>query len=121
VVLIDTVVMAGNSDVRNEHGEIVKSLHGSELPGPVNQQAAADQWAWIESTLANSTADYLIVGGHYPVYSICEHGPSSQLVQMLKPLMEKYNVTVYFAGHDHCAEHINIGTGPDYHGIGTRV
>ena len=35
-------------------------------------------------------------------------------------MMEKYNVNAYFAGHDHCAEHINEGTphAVDYHGMG---
>ena len=38
-------------------------------------QAKADaQMQWIEQTLANSTADYLVVAGHYPIYSVCEHG-----------------------------------------------
>lgn len=29
------------------------------------KQAAADQWAWIEATLAASKAQYVFVGGHY--------------------------------------------------------
>ena len=32
-VMIDTVVLAGNSDVRDEAGEVQASLAGSELPG----------------------------------------------------------------------------------------
>jgi hypothetical protein len=46
----------------------------------------------IENTLAASTADFLIVGGHYPVWSVCEHGPTTVLVNQLKPLLEKYKV-----------------------------
>ena len=60
---------------------------------------------WIEATLKASTAPHVIVAGHYPVYSICEHGPTSLLVSDLKPLLEKYNVSAYLNGHDHCAEH----------------
>lgn len=114
VVLIDTVVLSGQAadPLTGEH------LPGSNYTGPKDQQAADDQWAWIETQLANSTAEYLIVAGHYPVYSICEHGPTSILVSKLKPLLEKYKVTAYLAGHDHCAEHINDGKGVDYHGVG---
>jgi hypothetical protein len=122
VVMIDTVVLSGNSDVVNEDGEITHSLKGSELPGPAahHQQTAADQWTWLENTLANSKAEFLIVAGHYPVYSICEHGPTPILISKLKPLMEKHHVNAYLAGHDHCAEHINEGGGNsvDYHGMG---
>jgi hypothetical protein len=66
---------------------------------------ASTQWSWIESQMAASKADYLLVGGHYPVYSVCEHGPTSSLVANLKPLLEQYGGH-YFAGHDHCMEHL---------------
>ena len=37
------------------------------------------QWDWLEAQLKASTADYLIVGGHYPV--------SAMLCTMLLALM----------------------------------
>ena len=39
-------------------------------------------------------------------------------ISKLKPMMEKYHVNAYLAGHDHCAEHINEGgaNSVDYHG-----
>lgn len=69
---------------------------GSEVP-----KKAVEQWKWIEETLASSKADYLLVGGHFPVWSIAEHGPTEILVHSLKPLLEKYKVTSYISGHDH--------------------
>ena len=69
--------------------------------GCENTIMAAQQWAWIEETLANSTSNYLLVAGHFPVWSIAEHGPTDCLVQDLKPLLEKYRVTAYLSGHDH--------------------
>jgi hypothetical protein len=30
---------------------IMHSLKGSELPGPESEQAAEDQWTWLEATL----------------------------------------------------------------------
>ena len=46
-------------------------------------------------------ANYLLVAGHYPVYSIAEHGPTKCLIDKLLPMLEMYNVTAYINGHDH--------------------
>lgn len=113
-VLIDTVILSGNNQLENG-----TELVGSALPGPADQVAADAQWTWLESTLASSKAPYLVVGGHYPVYSICEHGPTSLLIDKLKPLLIQNNVTLYMNGHDHCAEYIDVGDGVQYHTIGS--
>ena len=36
--------------------------------------------------------DLLVVAGHYPVWSVCEHGPTSLLVSTLKPMFERHHV-----------------------------
>ena len=99
VVYIDTVVLAGMSYKDDETGEIV-----SGEPHPV-QAMADEQLTWLEDTLANSTADYLWVSGHYPVYSQCEHGPTDDIIDNVLPLLKKYNASGYIAGHDHCSGH----------------
>lgn len=161
--MIDTVVLAGNTDFHNH------TFHGY-LGGPADGAAAEEQWifvrhsTWyssslfklwfftaalvqqIEATLSASTADYLIVAGHYPVWSICEDGPTQVLIDRLKPMLEKYKVcplrqhrdvvimkplhslsmtsvlrssqvSAYLAGHDHCAQYIDEGLGVQYHGV----
>ena len=109
-IMIDTVVLSGNSDL--EDGT---ELAGDALPGPLSQAAAVTQLEWIETTLAASNAKYLIVAGHYPIYSICEHGPTPSLISQLKPMLVNYNVTAYMNGHDHCAQLIDVGDGVQYH------
>lgn len=48
------------------------------------------------------SADYLIVTGHYPVYSAGSAGPSIPcLYNKLDPLLKKYKVQAYISGHDH--------------------
>ena len=114
-VMIDTVVLSGNCHVEDSEEELL----GNQLLGPEDPELAGTQMEWIEATLNASTAEYIVVAGHYPVYSICEHGPTSFLVDNLKPLLEKYKVAAYMNGHDHCAEHIDIGDGVQYHTIGS--
>ncbi|XP_054748316.2 tartrate-resistant acid phosphatase type 5-like [Lytechinus pictus] len=98
IILVDTVILCGNTHDKTT---------GSDLPGPSSTTAAEEQWDWLEKQLeASKSADYLIVGGHFPVWSIAEHGPTKILVDRLLPLLEKYNVTAYFCGHDHNLQHI---------------
>lgn len=47
------------------------------------------------------SAPYLLVAGHYPVYSISEHGPTQCLIDRLKPLLYQYRASAYLCGHDH--------------------
>lgn len=72
------------------------------------QTKAKIQWSWLERTLKQSTADYLIVAGHYPTYSAGEHGDTGELVEHLAPLLEKYNVSMYLCGHDHIMQYTTI-------------
>lgn len=67
--------------------------------------SANDQWSWLEDRLRSSTADYIFVAGHYPVWSTCAYGQTPALVRHLVPLLEQYGAH-YFAGHDHCHIHM---------------
>ena len=116
-VMIDTVVLAGQSQLDGFDGRDGASLDGDELAGPENAVRAELQWQWINKTLHRSTADFLVVAGHYPIYSICEHGPTTQLVARLKPMLDAHRVTAYLAGHDHCAQAFQDGS-VAHHGIG---
>lgn len=109
IFFIDTVIISGNSDDNEKNG-----LGKWDQPIPPVDQAPADaQWDWLNQSMASSTADYLWVAGHYPVWSACSHGPTSKLVEKLKPMLEKHNAH-YMCGHDHCMGHIDEGTGVQY-------
>ena len=60
-----------------------------------------EQYQWLEFELANSEADFIVVAGHHPIFSISTHGPTKILVDELLPILEKYNVNFYVCGHDH--------------------
>ena len=79
------------------------------------------QWLWLEHTLGNSTADWLIVVGNDPVWSVGEHGPTWTLVERMLPLMEQAGVALYISGRDPIAQHLSPvpATGAvDFVGIG---
>ena len=102
VVVIDTVVLAGMPPASPA------SAFGP-LSGPASPLASEEHWDWIERRLSASTADYLLVAGHYPVYSACSHGSTPVLVERLDPLLRRYGVTAYLSGHDHCQMHVRRG------------
>jgi hypothetical protein len=60
------------------------------------------QLNWIDSVLSHSTEKWKIVIGHHPVYSSdAKHGSTPELIEQLKPILEKYKTDFYFAGHIH--------------------
>jgi len=109
-LMIDTVLLVGESFHDIENNIFVSAT------GPKNLQRAQSQWTWLETRMRDSTADFLFVVGHYPVYSPCSHGSTRQLVDNLEPLLRRYQVTAYIAGHDHCASYVGSKTegGPVY-------
>ena len=48
----------------------------SELDGPADPGLAKQQLDWLTERMAASTADYLWVGGHYPVWAIGQDPPT---------------------------------------------
>jgi tartrate-resistant acid phosphatase type 5 len=56
---------------------------------------------------ASQTATWLIVAGHYTIYSLADHGDNPELISRLVPLFAKYGVHVYLHGHDHVLQHIS--------------
>ncbi|ESO94598.1 hypothetical protein LOTGIDRAFT_118400 [Lottia gigantea] len=103
-------------------GHVMDDFHDTEPEEPNDYDFAENHWSWIESHLANSKAKYLFVAGHFPIYSIAEHGPSKCLVSRLLPMMYKYKVNGYFNGHDHDLQHLRTelnGHVIDYIGSGS--
>ncbi|UJR16222.1 hypothetical protein I4U23_003132 [Adineta vaga] len=97
-IMIDTVLLCGGTNLSDwEH---------APLRGPENSYVADLYWQWIEEQLRQSTAPYLIVSGHYPIYSVAEHGPTQCLVDRLRPLLHQYQATTYLCGHDHNLQHL---------------
>ena len=96
-LLFDTVIMAGQADVYASDGALSHELSLSELPGPADPALAAKQLSWLEGRMNSSTADYLWVGGHYPVWAIGDDSPTG-IEKPLRPLLNRWEAH-YFNGH----------------------
>eukprot|EP00850_Spirogloea_muscicola_P007529 SM000038S14342 [mRNA] locus=s38:376991:380032:- [translate_table: standard] len=77
---------------------------------PQEQQQQSQIMA-LSSLLGASNATWKIVVGHHPVYSLGEHGNTSELVRLLEPVLEEHQVDLYVNGHDHCMQHIKRNDG----------
>ena len=103
-LMIDTILLTGNT------------METDPLASNYFQQPIMDGWttiakqneiiSWMEQVLSQSTADFILVSGHYPVYSPCSHGNTESMHKTIKPLLERYNAH-YLSGHDHCLAHSN--------------
>lgn len=89
--MLDTIKLCGNSN----------DFSDEKPRGPLSALGANRQLTWLEERLARSEADFLLVAGHYPVWSVSRHGPTACLLQRLRPLLIKHKATAYLCGHDH--------------------
>ena len=104
--MLDTVMLCGNSD----------DFVDDKPLRPLSAVDASRQLTWLQARMKKSRADFLLVAGHYPVWSVSEHGPTECLLKLLHPLLVKHNVTAYFCGHDH-----NLQVGDVHTAGGWRV
>jgi tartrate-resistant acid phosphatase type 5 len=82
LIMIDTAVLAGLVDRID--------IPFMQPPGPSDPEVAQLWYDWLEEKLNQSTADYIWVAGHYPVFSVCWQGSSLEMIHRLKPLLDKY-------------------------------
>jgi len=121
LIMIDTVLACGNvldTEYCQYEGIEPADCYLSPL-GPEDVARADEQWQWIERELNASTASFLVVGGHYPVWSVAEHGPTKCLVDKLRPMLIEYNATLLMTGHDHTFEYIQETEYPNLGYVGT--
>mmetsp|Transcript_10179 Transcript_10179/g.22637 ORF Transcript_10179/g.22637 Transcript_10179/m.22637 type:complete len:385 (+) Transcript_10179:147-1301(+) len=110
IIMIDTIQLAGNECFPPESE--FSAEYFAPPAGPAADEKSLNQAAvtidWIKTALEESDADYLIVAGHYPIYSACSHGGTPELLNTLDPLLRQYGVTAYLSGHEHCQFHFAL-------------
>lgn len=80
---------------------------GAEKVGKVLFNENSEEYQWLEKDLKkarkNKNIKWIILYSHYPVYSFgFSHIPTWQ--KHIKPLVDKYEVDLYLAGHRHVYE-----------------
>jgi tartrate-resistant acid phosphatase type 5 len=114
VIVLDTVSMLtyeeGGCATSKSNGKKKSICYGDSVPN------FEEQIEWLENTLKESSADWLIVSGHHPIVSVGPHGMISStcssgsfggfdnIRDQVGDLLDKYNVDVYFSGHDHISQ-----------------
>ena len=75
----------------------------------MSKDAWAQQMAWLEAELQKPLeTPFLAVIAHHPVYSNGLRGDNQILIRNWDPLLRKYNVDLYVAGHDHDMQHLEL-------------
>ncbi|XP_057767612.1 purple acid phosphatase 17-like [Salvia miltiorrhiza] len=66
----------------------------------------------LEIALKESRAKWKIVVGHHAIRSVGHHGDTTELVNLLLPVLQANGVDFYMNGHDHCLEQISDDKSP---------
>lgn len=75
----------------------------------VATQDVAAQLAWLDAELARSQAPWKLVFGHHTIYSGgSEHGNTVELVDQVRPILERHGVQAYINGHEHDLQHLRV-------------
>lgn len=64
-------------------------------------RVGAQALEWMEKVLAENDKKWTILMLHFPFYSTSPSRDNPELRQAFQPLLEKYNVDMVLAGHDH--------------------
>jgi len=96
---------------KGKHDILIKTFKPDDPEDPVVPKADQEQLDWITKTLGDSTADWKIVIGHFPIHSATtgEHGDTKNLIKLLEPILQEKGADIYFSGHDHILQHIFVG------------
>jgi 3',5'-cyclic AMP phosphodiesterase CpdA len=85
----------------------MRIIHNRGISTEVQKERINNQLKHIETMLSEAIQakpTWLLVAGHYPVFSKGSNGDTSELKTYLLPLLKKYSVHAYFCGHDHLSE-----------------
>lgn len=74
----------------------------------------AEQAAWLDRDLEQSTARWNVVLAHRPAFSSGYHGGSSAFRRVFGPVLQKHGVPLVLSGHEHDYERVKAQSGTTY-------
>ena len=101
---------------------LIPEFYSNKEYGPNAKKAdSTKQKKWIAKELSNTSPDikWKIVVGHHPMFtggSRTDGYDTKAIRKTLKPLLDKYGVDVYLAGHEHNLQHL-VADGKTQHFI----
>lgn len=60
-----------------------------------------NQLKWLQAILSANTQKWTILVMHHPIYSTKKNRDNKELRELIKPLIDRYNVDLVLQGHDH--------------------
>ena len=82
----------------------------------LTEEERAAQLRWLEAELAKPrSTPFTVVIAHHPIYTDGPHGDHPMLIRDWDPLLRKYRVHAYLAGHDHDLQHLEFEGHPTTH------
>jgi predicted phosphodiesterase len=100
IIALDTVTLCPDTSLNLLSNNIIKKEN-------INNYEKNKQIKWFKNILKNSKADWLIVLGHYNLFSHGYRNINTEMYNIIKPLLEKYNVDMYICGHCHNLQHLD--------------
>lgn len=66
------------------------------------------QAKWLDETLLNLRLEcsWVLVVGHYPVFSVGDHGDIPSMSVNFLPIIKRHSIDAYLSGHDHSLQHL---------------
>lgn len=135
----DLLAILGNHDVMRDQGDVIMQRLG--MPGrwwareladgqvlviglDSTDMGNTDQLAFLDATLAGSTAPWKIIAVHHPPYSAGYQGSSTDVRDVIAPRASAAGVQLVLSGHDHDYQRSEVIDGVTYvvtgAGSGTR-
>jgi len=74
---------------------------GLRLIGLNDNELLEKQAEWLDSLLAKTRADWVVVFTHQPLYNVGKDRDNQESREILEPIFDKYHVDLALYGHDH--------------------
>lgn len=79
----------------------VLDYQGVRIVSLNSNERLEEQTPWLDSVLASSPGDWIVVTFHHPVFSTKDGRDNEGLRNLWKPLFDRHGVDLVLTGHDH--------------------